>query len=118
MADGILDGEGPSAPPDTGATEMVIKTEGGRVVMRFREPRLWVAFDPSNAVAIGKYLVDCAVQCGAKVTIEVPRREISREKRDALVARATVVFKSMSERGRAPKTIALHVVDSILAAIE
>lgn len=103
---------------DDGKTEMIINAEGGKVIVRFREPRLWVAMDPANAVGIGKHLIDCAVDCGANVEIKVPRRKISQEKRDALITRATHVFRSMSERGRPPAAIARHVVDSIMSAIE
>lgn len=108
----------PQVELDQGKTEMILHVEGGRVVIRFREPRLWVAFDPPNAVQVGKNLIDCAVQCGARVEIQVPRREVSMEKREALTARAMHIFRSMSDKGRPPAVIARHVVDSILASIE
>ena len=101
-----------------GKTELIIKPEGGKVIMRFQKPMLWIAFDPSNAVGIGKHLIDCAVECGANVTIQVPRREISREQRDRLIARAILTLKSLTEKGKPPSVIALHVVDTILSAID
>lgn len=101
-----------------GQTEMVIKAEEGKIIMRFPEPQLWIAFDPSNAVQIGKHLIDCAVECGASVEIKVPKREISAQKRDVLITRALHIFRSMQEKNRPPKMIAKHVVDSILSAIE
>lgn len=101
-----------------GKTEMVLFAHQGKIIVRYREPRLWVAFDPSSAVDVGKKMIDCAVECGAQVTIEVPRRKISPAKRMALVTRATHVYRSMTEKGRPPKDIAQHVVDSILSAID
>jgi len=108
----------PPEQADEGKTEMAIQPEGGKIVMRFREPRHWVVFEPSNAVEIGKHLIDCAVACGANVTIQVPRREISREKRDRLVTRAILVLRSMTEKGRQPAHIARNLVDTILSAID
>lgn len=108
----------PPGQDDDGKTEMAIQSEKGQVVIRFREPRLWVVFAPSNAVNIGKHLIDCAVACGAEVTIQVPRRQVSREKREALVVRTMHVIRSTQDKHRPPAIVAQHVVDSILAAIE
>lgn len=108
-----------TAPADaSGATEMIIKPEGGKVIIRYREPRLWVAFDPTNAVQIGKHLIDCAVALGAQVEIKVPRRKITREQRERLVTRATHVYRSLQEQNRTPAQIARNVVDTILSAID
>ena len=103
---------------DEGKTELIIQAEQGKVIVRFPEPLLWLALDPANAVGIGKHLIDCAVDCGANVEIKVPRKEISREKRTALITRALHVQRSMTEQNRPPAMIAQHVVDSILSAIE
>lgn len=108
----------PPEQPDEGKTEMAIQAEKGQVVVRFREPRHWVVFEPSNAVQIGKHLIDCAVACGANVTIQVPRRKISREQRDHLIVRAGHVVRSLSDQGKPPAVIARHVVDAILSAID
>lgn len=101
---------------DEGMTEMVIFDNAGKVVMRFARPMLHVAFDPSNAVEIAKKMIDCAVQCGANVTIQVPRREISKEKRDALVVRAMLIMRSLESRPL--KHRAIQLVDTILSAID
>ena len=101
-----------------GKTEMALWAEGGRVIIRYPMPMLWVAFDPSNAVAIGKKIIDCAVECGARVTIAVPRRQISEQKHQALIARAMHVIRSQQEKHRRPEVVARNVVDSIIAAIE
>lgn len=108
----------PRALTGDGNTEMVLFPHTGKVIIRFREPRLWVACEPSDAVQIGKKMIDCAVECGAKVEIKVPRRPISDRKRASLIVRATHVFRSMTEKGKAPKDIAQHVVDSILSAVD
>jgi hypothetical protein len=100
-----------------GDVEMVIFQRGDQVVMRFREPMLWVGFDPTNAVAVGKQLIDLAVACGANVEIVVPRQEVSREQRAVLTQRTAHIVRSMSAGGRPIDFIAQQVVDSILAEI-
>ena len=100
-----------------GEVEMVVFNREGQVLLRFRESVGWVAFDPANAVAVGKEMIDQAVVCGANVEIVVPRQQVSREQRDRLVHRAAHIFRSMSESGRPPDFIAQQVVDSILAEI-
>ena len=97
---------------------MAIGPEGGKVVVRFPAPRLWLAFDPGNAVQVAKHLIDTAVVCGFKVTLQLPRREVSREKREALVARAMHVIRSTQEQHKSPATVARSLVDSILSAID
>ena len=108
----------PPGQQDDGTTEMAINPEKGKIVVRFREPRHWVVLDPSNAAQIGKHLIDCAVACGAEVAIQVPRREVSREKREALVARAMHIIRSTQEQNKPLIIVARSVVDQILSAIE
>lgn len=118
MADGADLFDPAALQGDEGKTEMVLFAHSGKVIQRFARPMLFVAFDPSNAVQVGKKMIDCAVDCGAQVEIKVPRRQISPAKRLALITRATHVMRSMTERGRPPKDIAQHVIDSILSAID
>ena len=101
-----------------GKMEMAIFEEKGRTIQRFKSPVLWVAYDPSNAVAIGWALIDSATKCGAQVTVQVPRRRITKQQRDQMIVRSTHVFRSMSERGKPPAEIVRSVVDSILAMVE
>ena len=99
-----------------GKTEMIIKAEGGQVIVRFQKPMLYVKFDGPNAVQVGKHLIDCAVQLGVDVEIKVPRREVSRETRNILVMRCQHIMRSLANKP--PKRIAIEVVDSILSAID
>lgn len=101
-----------------GATDMVLFAHEGKVIQRFAKPMLFVAYDRSNAVDIGKRLIDCAVECGADVRIEVPRRQISKQKRDALIVRCIHLMRSLGEKNRAPTYIAREIVDSLLSAVD
>lgn len=103
-----------------GKVEMVIfpDNRSKQVIQRFKQEMLFVAYDLSNAVAVGKQIIDCAVACGAHVEIKVPRRPISREKRQALIARGMHIIRSLQEQGKKPATIAVNLVDQILAEVD
>lgn len=101
-----------------GNVEMVIFGHNGKIIQRFARPMLFVAFEPANMGEILNRFLGATKEAGATPVINMPRRTITREKRNALVTRATLVMKSMTEKGRAPAAIAQHVVDSILSAIE
>ncbi len=103
-----------------GLVEMVIFPDnvGKRVIQRFHHEMLFVAYDLSGAVAVGKQMIDCAVACGAHVEIKVPKKEITREKHQALVARAMHIITSTLDQGKKPDFIARSVVEQILNAVE
>lgn len=103
-----------------GKTEMIIFPDNRtkQVIQRFQRPMLFVAYDLGNAVPVGKQIIDCAVACGAEVTIEVPPRQISREKKAALEARVMHIIVSTQEQGRKPAFVAKAVVEQILNSIE
>lgn len=101
-----------------GAVEMAIGPDKGRVLVRFKTPQEQIAFDPSNAVAMAKHIIDCAVACGAKVELQVPKRKITERQRNTLVQRSELVMRSMLEKGRRPRQIAYQLVDTILSAVD
>lgn len=103
---------------DEGMTEMVIFTHEGKVIQRFARPMLFAAYDPTNAAELANKFLNAAKECGAQIVINVPKRKVSREQREALVTRAIHVYRSMTEQKRHPGDVAKHVVDSILAALE
>ncbi len=103
---------------DDGMTEMVIFAHGKKVIMRFARPMLFVAFDPANMGEVLNRAIACCKEAGGEVRINLPKRKISKAQRDALVTRATHVFRSMTEQNRPPALIAQHVVDSVLSALE
>ena len=103
---------------DDGKTEMVIFAHSGKVIQRFARPMLFVAYDPGNAAELANKFLNCAKECGAEIVLNLPRRRISKEKRDALITRAIHVYRSMTEQHRPPAIVAKHVVDSVLSAID
>jgi sugar-specific transcriptional regulator TrmB len=103
---------------DDGKTEMVIFAHNKRIIQRFARPMLFVAYDPANMGEIVNRILECVKDTGHEVVINMPRRKITKQVRDALVTRAMHVYRSMTEKQRNPKDVAMHVVDSILSAIE
>lgn len=104
-----------SASPDV---EMAIGTSNGEVVVSFRLPQKDVRFKPDNAAHIGKHLIDLACELGAKVVINVPRRQLTPGLIEAMVARAAHVIRSTQDQNRAPNYVARSVVESIIKAID
>ena len=89
-----------------------------RVIQKFEKPMAWVAYDPSNAVAVGKQFIDSAVACGAHVEIKVPKRKITEHQRLALITRVGHMLRSMMEQNKPLPNQARQVVDTILSAID
>lgn len=103
-----------------GKVEMIIFPDARtkQVIQRFQKPMLFVSYDLGNVVAVGKQLIDCAAAIGAQITIQVPKRKISREKHQALVARAMHIIRSTQEQGKKPEVVARSVVEQILNSID
>ena len=97
---------------------MIITVHEGRVVQRFQRAMLYVLYERDNAAFVGREMINAAIACGAQVQINVPRVKISREKRDAMIARAAQIHRSMLEQKKEPLAIARNVVDQLLAQID
>jgi hypothetical protein len=108
----------PKALQGEGKCEMVVFAHHTHVIQRFERPMLFVAYEPANVGSLVNELLKAAKEAGGEVIINMPRRKISREKRNALVTRALHVYRSMTEKNRHPADVAKHVVDSVLSAIE
>lgn len=108
----------PSALKGQGDVEMVLFYHRGKIIQRFAREVLFVAYDPKNVPELVNSLLARLKEAGETPVINMPRRKITRAQRDALVTRATLVYRSMMEKGRPPAVVAQHVVDSVLSAIE
>lgn len=108
----------PKALQGEGNCEMVIFANNGMVIQRFERPMLFVAYEPKNMGEIVNRFLGAVKEAGFTPVINMPRRSISKEKREALVTRALHVYRSMTEKHQHPADVARHVVDSVLSAIE
>lgn len=103
---------------DDGMTDMVIFAHNGKIIQRFARPMLFVAYDPKNMGEIVNRILGAVKEAGHTPVINMPKRKITAQQREALITRATLVFRSLHEKGRTPAYIAQHVVDSVLSAID
>lgn len=103
---------------DDGMTEMVIFAHHAKVIMRFARPMLFVAFDPKNMGEVLNRLIACIKEAGATPVINMPKRKITEQQRQAMITRATHVYRSMTEQGKPPAYVAQHVVDSIISMVD
>lgn len=101
-----------------GDVEMVIFGHGDRVIQRFREQTDFVSYELPNAVAVGKQFIDEAVNRGANVTLQVPKRKITEEQRVQMILRAGHIMRSELEKNRHPEAISRAIVDHILAMVD
>jgi len=108
----------PDAVDFSGAVEMAVGPEHGKVVLAFKTPQTRVDIDPPVAVALAKQLLDLAQVCGFNVVLQVPRRAITREQRNHLVFRALHIYRDLNEKRKPPHYIVQQIVDSILSAID
>lgn len=106
--------QGPASPD----VELAIGVLNGLVVITFHQPQRALQFKPPNAAHIGKHLIDLACELGVKVVINMPRRPVTAELHQAMIARAQHVIRSTQERNYAPEYVARSVVESIIKAID
>lgn len=100
----------------TGTTTCAIGNRDGQVVMTFPQPVEWAAFDPETARQIGEAMAKEAytVRYGRKPE---GKSIIADEIRQRLLNRATLIIRSLQEKGKLPGHIAKEVVDTILSEI-
>lgn len=110
---------------ETGATEMILALEDGRIIIRFKEPKLWVAFDPQNAMAVSGRMARMAYEAhygkpapDAHAMEREVQSKLTEQMRDRMIARVALMLPNLLEKGKTPGYIAMQVVDSIFSAVE
>ena len=72
-------------------------------------------FPPQMAVQVAQAMIDAATNCGHVVSVQVPKRAISKAVRDRLVIRITHVLQSL--RGRKDIQVAATLTDIVLSEV-
>lgn len=110
---------------EDGSVEMILGNEAGRVVLRFKEPMNFVAFDPQNAFRIGEAIAREAHRVkfgegppsdGSYIASQVKAR-ITEELRDRLVTRVAVMLPSLLLANKSHGYLAMTIVDTVLAEV-
>lgn len=107
----------PDDTPDPRNTEIAVGNKGGQVVLMLNPARTVVHIKPDVAVHLAKSMIDEAQRCGVNVTLSLPPRKISEEKRMALYQRAALILRSQMDSGKTPAQAATHVVDRVLQEV-
>lgn len=74
-----------------------------------------LVFPPQMAVQVAQAMIDAASNCGFVVSVQVPRRQVSKAVRDRLVLRVTHVLQSL--RGRKDIHVAATLTDIVLSEV-
>ncbi len=101
-----------------GSTDVAVGDRLGKVTLLFPQATDWVAMDPSNAVQIGKAMIDAAVQCGARVTIQAPRQPVPHGLRERMVNRTVMMLRNKREGPEKDNILAQRIVDTVLNIID
>lgn len=99
------------------STEIAIGVDEGRVVMKFPEPKQWIALDPENCRLIAEAMSRAAEECATGRPAGVPGSPISDMTRLKLITRVTHIVRSMKDQHKAPQFIAAAIVDVILSEV-
>lgn len=94
MSDDVLD---PNIQSGMTKIAIGIRESDSKILLQFPQPMHSITFDPENAVMVGKQLIDLATRLGVQVTIQAPKRSLTREKYNMLAGR--VEFLLMKKRG-------------------
>lgn len=107
----------PFLPQGDGATTLAVGDREGKVVLVFPRPVGWVALDPDVAPLVAERMIQAAVACGQRVTIQMPERQVSPAQRMAMIVRAEIVMRQLRGRGKPDDYIAAEVVDVVLKGL-
>lgn len=109
----------------SGTQTIAVGDEGGKVVLKFHQPITWCELDPEMARQAAEAMAKAAYRCRYKV--DPPdnrsalagemRERVTKQIRNELVTRMTLVIRSLQDKGRAPHLMAEEIVDQLLARV-
>jgi len=102
----------------SGPTEVGVLSERGKVILRFPEPKLWVAFDPVGARNVADAMTAEADRVQRLITKPERMAYAATRMRDKLITRVTLMLTSMERDRKKPAYQAAHVVDQVLQAVQ
>jgi hypothetical protein len=98
-------------------TQLAITSEAERVIIRFPEPKLWVALDVTGA----RNLADALKAEAERVKPSVSEHRIldraANRMRDRLVVRVSIMLNSMDRKKKKTSYQAGAIVDQVLSAV-
>lgn len=100
-----------------GPTSVMVLHERGQVILRFPEPKRWVAFDVTGARNVADAMHAEADLISRLVTKQDRMAAAAQRMRNQLITRVTLMLTSMERDRKKPAYQAAHVVDQVLQAV-
>lgn len=101
-----------------GADEVAIGVREGKAILWFPKPCEWIALEPTVAAEVAKSLLDCAVECGARISIQTPKVKVPNEIRKRMQARALMILTNKRESPERDPILAERLVDTLLNMLD
>lgn len=100
-----------------GPTNVMVLHDKAMVILRFPEPKRWVAFDVTGARNVADAMHAEADLISRLVTRQDRMAAAANRMRDQLITRVTLMLTSMEKDGKKPAYQAAHIVDQVLQAV-
>lgn len=97
--------------------DIAVGVVNGKVVAKWHRATAEIVFDPNNAYQIGKALSNAACDAAGTTPLmmgDTGKMRITMEQRARILIIAGKLLRSMTEQGKHPEQIAVHVVDFVL----
>lgn len=98
-------------------TTLAVGDRLGKVVLQFPHPVRECVIDPATAHQVAEHLARSAYTAHYGVPPQSAASQISLAKRTHMKARATLIIRSLRERGKSDAYIADHVTDMLLKEV-
>jgi len=96
----------------------MVTHDRGMIILRFPEPKAWIAMDPNGARNIADAMHAEADFVQRLVTREERLDYAANRLRDMLITRVTLMLTSMERDGKQPAYRAAQIVDQVLSAVQ
>jgi len=98
-------------------TEVAVLHDRGFVILKFPEPKLWVAFDPNGARNVADAMAAEADFIQRLITRKERLEGAANRLRDRLITRVTLMLTSMERSNKKPAYQAAAIVDQVLSTV-
>lgn len=101
-----------------GATHIAVGDHQGKVILRFPISAAWMDLEPGTAVEVAKRMINAAVTCGARISIQAPRQKVHEATRERMIARTVMMLRNKRESPERDSVLAQRIVDTCLNILD
>lgn len=114
-----------AAQVELGVDDILVTAEGDKVMILFAQPVAGMRFTPDRARVVGEQMGRCAYEAhfgrpppnAGSALAEFVKMQGVDQLRPQLIAKATVMIRSMYQKQTAPVLMAQEVVDAVLREV-